>query len=112
MRDFDQNKHDITEFTQIMLNVFAKLNEKSVLLKLSCKAHVIDNLSANMLINTDTLDSHEIVINIVKNQTTVNICQDTIINLLVKFKVNHQIQSVYNKQQSCYLTQILHLTVN
>src|SRR5205809_977344 len=98
VRDFDQNKHNITEFTQIMLNMSAKLNEKSVLLKLNCKAHIIDNLSANMFIDTDTLDSHEIIINIIKNQITINVCQDTIINLLVKFKVNHQIQSVYNKQ--------------
>ena len=91
VRDFDQNKHDVTEFIQIMLNVSTKFNEKSVLLKLSCKAHVIDNLSANMLIDTDILDSHEIVINIIKSQTMMNICQDTIIDLLVKFKVNHQI---------------------
>ena len=62
VRDFDQNKHDVTKFTQIMLNVLVKLNEKSVLLKLSCEAHVIDNLSTNMLIDTDILDSHEIVI--------------------------------------------------
>ena len=71
--------------------MFVKLNKKSILLKLNYKAHIIDNLSANMLINTDTLDSHEIVINIIKSQTTVNVCQDTIINLLVKLKVNHQI---------------------
>src|SRR5438876_9447109 len=82
-----------------MFNMSAKLNKKSVLLKLSCEAHVVDNLSANMLIDTDTLDSHEIVINIIKSQTTVNVCQDIIINLLVKSKVNHQTQSVYNKQQ-------------
>ena len=69
----------------------AKLNEKSVLLKLSCEAHIVDNLSANMLIDTDTLDSYEIVINIIKSQTTMNVCQDAIINLLVKSKVNHQI---------------------
>ncbi len=99
MRDFDQNKHDIIEFTQIILNMSAKLNKKSVLLKLSCEAHIVNNLSANMLINTDTLDSHEIVINIIKSQTMMNICQDTIIDLLVKLKVNHQTQSVYNKQQ-------------
>ena len=68
-----------------------KLNEKSVLLKLSCEAHIIDNLSANMLIDIDTLDSHRIVINVIKNQTMMNVCQDTIIDLLVKFKVNHQI---------------------
>ena len=67
VRDFDQNKHDIIEFTQIILNMSAKLNEKSVLLKLSCEAHIVDNLSANMLIDTDTLDSHEIVINIIKS---------------------------------------------
>ena len=79
------------KFTQIMLNVLAKLNEKSALLKLSCKAHIVDNLSANMLIDTDTLDFHEIVINVVKSQTTMNVCQDTIIDLLVKLKVNHQI---------------------
>ena len=91
VRDFNQNKHDVTEFIQIMLNVSVKFNEKSVLLKLSYEAHVVDNLSANMLINTDILSSHEIVINIVKSQTTVNVCQDAIINLLVKFKVNHQI---------------------
>ena len=82
-----------------MLNMSVKLNEKSVLLKLSCEAHIINNLSVNMFIDTDILDSHEIVINIIKSQTTMNIYQDTIINLLVKFKVNHQIQSVYNKQQ-------------
>ena len=98
VRDFDQNKHDVTKFTQIMLNMFAKFNEKSVLLKLSCEAHVVDNLSINILIDTDTLDSHEIVIDVVKSQTTVNICQNAIINLLIKFKVNHQIQFVYNKQ--------------
>ena len=92
--------------------MFVKFNKKSVLLKLSYETHIIDNLSANMLIDTDTLNSHEIVINVVKNQTMMNVCQNIIINLLVKFKVNHQIQSVYNKQQSCYLTQILHLTVN
>ena len=91
VRDFDQNKHDIMKFTQIMLNMSAKLNEKSVLLKLSCEAHVVDNLSANMLIDTDTLGSHEIVIDVVKSQTTVNVCQDAIINLLIKFKVNYQI---------------------
>ena len=91
MRDFDQNKHDVTEFIQIIFNMSAKFNEKSVLLKLSCEAHVIDNLSVNMLIDTDTLDSHEIVINVIKSQTTMNICQDTIINLLVKLKINHQI---------------------
>jgi len=61
------------------------------LLKLSCEAHVVDNLSANMLIDTDTLGSHEIVIDVVKSQTTVNVCQDAIINLLIKFKVNYQI---------------------
>ena len=89
IKDFDQNKHDIMKFTQIMLNVSAKFNEKSVLLKLSCEAHVVDNLSINILIDTDTLDSHEIVIDVVKSQTTVNICQNAIINLLIKFKVNH-----------------------
>ena len=57
-----------------MLNMSAKFNEKSVLLKLSCETHVVDNLSVNMFIDTDTLDSHEIVINVVKNQTTVNVC--------------------------------------
>ena len=72
-----------------MLNMSAKLNKKSVLLKLSCEAHVVDNLSINMLIDTDTLDSHEIVIDVVKSQTIVNICQNAIINLLIKFKVNH-----------------------
>jgi len=91
VRDFDQNKNNITEFTQIMLNMSAKFNEKSVLLKLNCKAHIINNLSANMFIDTDTLNSHEIIINIIKNQTIINICQDVIINLLVKLKVNHQI---------------------
>ena len=91
VRDFDQNKHSITEFIQITLNMSAKFNKKSVLLKLSCEAHIVDNLSANMLIDTDTLDSHKIVINIIKSQTTVNICQDTIIDLLIKSKVNHQI---------------------
>ena len=91
VRDFDQNKHSITEFTQNILNMSGKLNEKSILLKLNCEAHVVDNLSANMLIDTDTLNSHEIVINVIKSQTTVNVCQDTIINLLVKLKVNHQI---------------------
>ena len=91
VRDFNQNKHDITKFAQITLNMSVKLNENSVLLKLSYEAHVVDNLSANMLIDTDTLDSHEIVINIIKSQTTINVCQDTIINLLVKFKTNHQI---------------------
>ena len=74
-----------------MLNMSVKFNEKSVLLKLSCEVHIVDNLSANMLIDTDTLDSHEIVINIIKNQATVNVCQDAIIDLLIKFKVNHQI---------------------
>ena len=68
-----------------------KLNEKSVLLKLSCEAHVIDNLSVNMFIDTDILDSHEIVIDVIKSQTTVNVCQDTIIDLLIKSEVNHQI---------------------
>ena len=91
MRDFDQNKHNITKFAQIMLNMFVKFNEKSVLLKLSCEAHVINNLSANMLIDTDTLNSHEIIINVVKNQTMMNIYQNVIINLLIKFKVNDQI---------------------
>ena len=81
-----------------MLNVFVKFNEKSVLLKLSCEAHVVDNLSANMFIDTDTLDFHEIIINVIKNQATVNVCQNTIIDLLVKFKVNHQTQFIYNKQ--------------
>ena len=80
-----------------MLNVSVKFNEKSVLLKLSYEAHIIDNLSTNMLIDTDTLDFHKIVIDIIKNQTIVNIYQDAIINLLIKFKINHQIQSVYNK---------------
>ncbi len=78
------------KFTQITLNVSAKLNEKSALLKLSCEAHVVDNLSANMLIDTDILDSHEIVIDIVKSQTIMNICQDAIIDLVIKSKVNHQ----------------------
>ena len=91
VKDFDQNKHSITEFIQIMLNMSAKLNEKSVLLKLSCEAHIIDNLSTNMFIDTDTLDFHEIVIDVVKSQTTVNVCQDAIIDLLIKFKINHQI---------------------
>src|SRR5436190_9574515 len=90
VRDFDQNKHDITEFIQIILNMSVKLNEKSVLLKLSCETHVIDNLSANMLIDTDILDFHEIVIDVVKSQTMMNVCQDAIINLLVKSKVNYQ----------------------
>ena len=80
-----------------MLNMFAKFNEKLILLKLNCEAHVINNLLANMLIDTDTLDFHEIVINVVKSQIIINIYQNTIINLLVKFKVNHQTQSVYNK---------------
>ena len=75
-----------------------KFNEKLVLLKLSCEAHVVDNLSANMFIDTDTLDFHEIIINVIKNQATVNVCQNTIIDLLVKFKVNHQTQFIYNKQ--------------
>ena len=97
VRDFDQNKYDVTKFIQIMLNMSVKLNEKSVLLKLSCETHVVDNLSANMLIDTDTLDFHEIVINVVKSQIIMNIYQNTIINLLVKFKINHQTQSVYNK---------------
>ena len=78
--------------------MFVKFNEKSVLLKLSCETHIIDNLLVNMFIDTDTLDSHEIVINIVKSQTMMNVCQNAIIDLLVKYKVNHQIQSVYNKQ--------------
>ena len=91
VRDFDQKKHDITEFIQIILNMSVKLNEKSVLLKLSCETHVIDNLSANMLIDTDILDFHEIVIDVVKSQTMMNVCQDAIINLLVKLKANYQI---------------------
>ena len=99
VRDFDQNKHDITEFAQITFNMSVKFNKKSVLFKLSCETHVIDNLSTNMFIDTDTLDSHEIVIDIIKNQIIMNVCQNTIINLLIKFKVNHQIWFVYNKQQ-------------
>ena len=79
--------------------MFAKLNEKSVLLKLNYEAHIIDNLLTNMLINTNILDSDEIVIDIIKSQTMINICQNAIINLLIKSKVNHQIQFVYNKQQ-------------
>ena len=89
VRDFDQNKHDIMKFTQIMLNMSAKLNEKSVLLKLNYETHIIDNLLINMLINTDILDSDEIVIDIIKSQTMMNICQNTIINLLIKSKINH-----------------------
>jgi len=91
VRGFDQNKYDVTEFTQITLNVPAKLNKKSVLLKLSCEAHIVDNLLANMLIGTNTLDSHKIVIDIAKSQTIVKICQNAIINLLIKTKANHQI---------------------
>ena len=91
VRNFDQNKHDVTKFAQITLNMSVKLNEKSVLLKLSCEVHIVDNLSTNMLIDTDTLDSHEIIIDVIKSQIIINICQDAIINLLVKFKVNHQI---------------------
>src|SRR5436189_1504357 len=94
VRDFDQNKHDVTEFTQIMLNVSAKFNKKSILLKLSCEVHVVNNLSANMLIDTDILDSHKIVINVIKNQAMMNICQNAIIDLLVKLKVNHQTQLI------------------
>ena len=81
-----------------MLNIFAKFNKKLILLKLNYKAHVVNNLSANMFIDIDTLDSHEIIINVVKSQTMMNVCQDAIIDLLVKLKVNHQIQFVYNKQ--------------
>ena len=91
VRDFNQNKHDIMKFIQIILNMSAKLNEKSILLKLSCKIHIINNLSANMLIDTNILDSYKIIIDIIKNQTMMNICQNTIINLLIKFKINHQI---------------------
>ena len=80
-----------------MLNMFAKFNEKSVLLKLNYKAHIINNLLINMFINTDTLNSHEIIINVIKSQIIINVYQDTIIDLLIKFKINHQIQSVYNK---------------
>ena len=97
VRNFDQNKHNITKFAQIIFNMFVKFNEKSVLLKLSYKTYIIDNLLINMLIDTDILDSHEIVINIIKNQTTMNICQDTIIDLLIKLKINYQIWFVYNK---------------
>ena len=67
MRDFNQNKYDVMKFIQIMLNMFAKLNKKPVLLKLNCEAYIVDNLLTNMLISTNTLDSHEIVINIVKS---------------------------------------------
>src|SRR5438034_9103361 len=88
VRDFDQNKHNIIEFIQITLNMSAKFNKKSVLLKLSYKTHVVNNLSANMFIDTDTIDSHKIVINVIKSQITMNIYQDAIIDLLVKFKVN------------------------
>jgi len=56
------------KFIQIMLN------KKSALFKLSCEVHIINNLSVNMLINTDILDSHEIIINVVKNQIIINIC--------------------------------------
>ena len=91
VRDFDQNKHDVMKFIQIMLNMLVKLNEKLALLKLSCKAHVVDNLLANMLISTNILDFHEIVINIAKSQAIVKIYQNIIINLLVKTKANHQI---------------------
>ncbi len=91
MKDFNQNKHSIIKFIQIMLNMFAKFNKKSALLKLNYEAHIINNLSVNMFISINILDSHKIVFNIIKNQTTVNICQNAIINLLVKFKVNYQI---------------------
>ena len=69
--------------------MFVRFNKKLILLKLSCEIHIIDNLLINMFIDTDTLDSHEIIINIIKNQITVNIYQNIIINLLIKFKVNH-----------------------
>ena len=67
VRDFDQNKHSIIKFTQIIFNMFIKFNKKSVLLKLSCEIHIINNLSVNMFIDTDILDFHEIVINIIKS---------------------------------------------
>jgi hypothetical protein len=67
VRDFSHDKYSIREFTHITLNISAKLNQKLALLKLSCEAYIIDNLLASMLIDTDILDSHEIVINIAKS---------------------------------------------
>src|SRR5947208_2113597 len=64
VRNFDQNKHDIIKFTQIMLNMSAKFNEKSVLLKLSYEAHVIDNLFAA----TD-LTIYDLILNLINVYT-------------------------------------------
>ena len=99
VRDFGEAKQAVKEFTQITLNMPAKLNRQLVLLKLNCKAHLVNNLLTNMLIETDILGLHRIIINIVKGQATVRACQDAVINLQIKTKANHQTQLIYNKQQ-------------
>ena len=99
VRNFDNNKKNVKEFTKITLNILVKLNEKPVLLRLSCEAYVVNNLSANMLIGANILGFYGIVINIAKSQATVKSCQNAVINLRVKPKVNYLTRPIYNKQR-------------
>src|SRR5436190_3120272 len=78
------------------LNFSATLYKKLIIMQIHTKAHIIDNLKINLLIRIDNLTFNRIFINLARQITTFEKCQNAEIVLFITIKTDHQIsQSVY-----------------
>ena len=85
--DLNTNKHIFDEYVIVNIH-FSEINknENSIMIKITRKIYLVDNLKANILIKNNYIESKKIAINNVKKIVYIDSCN---IIVIVDIKISH-----------------------
>ena len=95
MWDIKKTKSSI-KIAIFLLNFSATFHEKIIIVWICAETHIVDNLKINLFIKIDNLTFNRIFINLARQITTFEKCQNAEIVLFITVKADYQISwSVY-----------------
>ena len=100
VRGIGDRKHVIDQYVHIHVFIRGIFQNQIVLLKFPIEANITEDLRANMLIGTDVLGPHQILLDIFNAKAIARTCQNATIPLRIRAKPHHTTpRPVYNKQR-------------
>lgn len=100
VRGIGDRKHVINQYVHIHVFIRGIFQNQIVLLKFPIEANITEDLRANMLIGTDVLGPHQILLDIFNAKAIARTCQNAAIPLRIRAKPHHTTpRPVYNKQR-------------
>jgi hypothetical protein len=100
VRGIGDRKHVIDQYVHIHVFIRGIFQNQIVLLKFPIEANITEDLRANMLIGTDVLGPHQILLDIFNAKAIARTCQNATIPLRIRAKPHHTTpRPVYNKLQ-------------